>query len=630
METETLLRRHRVLIVAVVAVFLLAAGLRLGHVESLRQSFEGSHAFSTGRVDAAFHLREAREIVEGDFWLRNRVHWKGPGYSYFLAGLMGLLGRDAGSYRWVVAVLGALNCAVLVLLARRLLSSRGAVIAGTLSAIHGVVLLFDAELYFPTLLITLNLGIFLLLLRKDGGPLSAAVAGVLLGAAALVHPSYLLAGAAVFAWLLRAGIRRALPFALAAAITVAPVTLKNLLLHGQPVLISSSGGINFYLGNQPGLDQSSGQGTPAWNRVLHTPSDAGINGEAEQDRLYYGLAADRLIEAPLGALLIFGEKALLFLGPLEIANNFRLYELRDHSPILRALLGRAGPLHWPFGLWAPLAWVGAVLLWRRRVAGQGLLLLWALAIALSCVLFFNTARYRAPVVFFGSIWAAAAVDAGWFALRQPNRRSHSGGIVVLVLLAVLTALLAVPQLSLPPPLENSEAKVLEELGRHREAARMHEQVCEKHPGDAGLLLSAAAYHGRRGQQRQSRAYLDRVLDLERLRPDELSDTHEALAESFLVEGRLEESAAEFRRALEIRVDDANWMGEPFFSLGLGPVTACRLELGLAEVAARRGESVQARERADRVTATCGAYGRIAARLERLERLLDTPGGEGRR
>ena len=58
METGTLLRRHRAVIVAALAVFILAAGLRLGHVESLRRSFEGTHAFSTGRVDAAFHLRE--------------------------------------------------------------------------------------------------------------------------------------------------------------------------------------------------------------------------------------------------------------------------------------------------------------------------------------------------------------------------------------------------------------------------------------------------------------------------------------------------------------------------------------------------------------------------------------------
>lgn len=613
-----LMRRHRAVLLAAVAVFVLAAALRLGHVESLRRGLEGTQVFSSGRVDAAFHLREAREILDHDLLLRDRVHWKGPGYSYFLAGMMTLLGPDPGSYRWALALLGALNCAALVLLARRFLDLPGAVIAGVLAAFNGAVLLFDAELYFPTLLISLNLGLLFALLRRDGGALAAAVGGLFLGLAVLVHPSYLLVGAAIFAWLLRDGARRVIAFALAAAAVVAPVTAKNFFVRGEPVLVSSSGGINFYIGNQPGYDQSSGQSTQAWDRVLQTPVDAGVSGEAERDRLYYRLAARQIGDAPGTALRLFAVKLGLFLGPLEIANNFRIYELRERSAILRVLLGRAGPLLWPFGLWAPLAAIGAVLLWRRRLRGQGLLLFWALGLTLTCVLFFNTARYRVPLVFFGSIWAAATLRAGWIGLRQRQWRRLALGSAAVLLLAALTAALAVQQTALPPPIENADALVLEQRGRHRDAARMHAIACAKNPGDPGLLLSAAAFHGRRGEQDRCRDYLRRVLEIPGLGPDDRSNALEALAGSLIVEGRLDLAEIALGDALAVGVDEAEWNGAPFFPLRLGPVTACRLELGLAEIAARKSDG----ERAARITADvvdrCGAHGRIAARMAMIE------------
>jgi tetratricopeptide (TPR) repeat protein len=604
-------------LIAAGAVLLLALGLRLSHLISLQQGLEHTHLFSTGRVDAAFHLREAREILDGDFWLSGRVPWKGPGYSYFLAGLMWLLGRDPGAFRWALAGLGALNCAGLVVLARRFLSLRGAVIAGSLAALNGVMILFDGELYFPTLLTTLNLAMFLLLLRPAGKTLETVAAGVLLGLAALVHPPYLLVGMGVFAWLIHRQRLRALPFAIAALLTVAPVTLQNVLLHRQSVLISWSGGVNFYVGNQPGYDQTSGQGTQAWDRVLQTPLDAGVTGEAERNRHYYGLAARQLSAHPWTATKIMARKLRVFLAPVEIANNFRIYELRDYSVVLALALGRAGPLWWPFGLWAPLACCGALLISRRGTRGQGLLLLWVLMLALSCVLFFNTARYRVPVVFFGSIWAAATLDAGWIALRQKDWKNLAPGAAAVGMLLVLTAFLALPQSSLPPPLENTEASVLEEQGRFREAAQLHRQVTDAHRQDAGLLLSAAAFHGRRGEQQQSRHYLGRVLQLPDPGPDDRSNAQESLALSYLAERRLEEAERSFQRALEVGVDETEWHGVPFFQMQLGPVTACRLRIGMAEVELLRGNELRAMELVDEALSNCQAHGRIAEQLDRI-------------
>jgi hypothetical protein len=174
----------------VLAVFAVALALRLLHLVGLEASWQDTHLFGMARGDEAHHWYEALEILDEDPLLRNRVFWKGPGYSYFLAGLIALFGSSPGALRWPLAVLGATNCAALVVLARRALPLSWSVVAGLLAAANGVLILFDGELLFPTLLISLNLPALWLLSGPRAGIPAHAGAGALLGLAALVHPVY--------------------------------------------------------------------------------------------------------------------------------------------------------------------------------------------------------------------------------------------------------------------------------------------------------------------------------------------------------------------------------------------------------------------------------------------------------
>jgi hypothetical protein len=610
------LQRHRRLLIASAVVLILALGLRLGHVAGLQRGLDGTGMFSTARLDAAHHLREAGTILDDDPLLRDRVQWKGPGYSYFLAGLMLLFGRDAGTLRWIVALLGAVNCAGLVVLARRYVRLPAATAAGALAAVNGIILLYDAELYFPTLLISLNLAMFLLLTRDRCGAGCRFGAGLLLGLAVLVHPAYLLVGAAVAAWLAFPRPVRAAPFVVAAFLAIAPVTIKHVVAQGQFVPVAWSGGINFYIGNQPGFDQLAGQGTQAWGRVLRSPEDAGIEREVDRDRLYYRLARRQITSAPGTAAAILADKARVFLSPHEIANNFRLYELRDYSPVLQATLARAGRAYHPFGWWAPLAWVGAWLLVRRGERRQWLLLVWVAAVALSCVLFFNTARYRVPVVFFGSIWAAATIEAAWSVALRRDWKRLTAGLLAVAFLAAFTASINRPQKKLPPPIDFTRAQLEERAGDLRAAASLFDRLCAREPDSAEMLLAAAAFHGRCGNQERNREYLERVIALPDPGPDNLVNAFEALAESHLVDDRPDRAEIAVHNALDVGIDEATWHGERFFRLGLGPVNDCRLRVVLAESYFRRGETQAGRDVVDDVRATCGVNGRIADRLAR--------------
>lgn len=630
MPTSPESARHDPLRLALVAggVFLLALALRLLHLDALRDAWEGTRLFSLARGDAAHHWREAQAILDQDPWLRDRVFWKGPAYSYLLAGLMEIVGRDPGALRWPFAWLGAANCAGLVVLARRILPLRWAAVAGILAAANGVVLLYDTGLFFPPVLTACSLGAALGLARERPGWRAAAGAGACLGLAALTHPVYLLAAAALALGRLRAQWRAALALGVATALVVAPATLHNLVAEDEPVLISWSGGVNLYIGNQPGFDQTSGQGTAAWARVLETPLDAGLESESAIDRTYLRLTWDQALRDPLGAIRILAHKTALVASPLEIANNIRLYELRDLSPVLAATLGRVGGFAWPFGVWFPLAAVGA---WRlRRTAGEAgathaTIAWWTLGLALSMVLAFQTARYRAPVVFLGTIWVAAALRDVGVGLRMSDRRAVAGNLGLILGLGILLVLLAPEQRTLPPPWRFAQAQVAEGEGRPEEALRWLDQALTDHPGDPLLALEAASMLDRAGRATRADALRARVWSRADLEPDLRALAHERHALSLRARGDLAAAALSTRRALELEVDATDWRGKPYFRMDLVPSTGCRLRLLLAEIELARGNRAEARSLVASVRADCPGSDATRLRLRGLDLRLRTGG-----
>jgi len=617
---EKHLRESRFLLLAL-GVFVLALGVRLGHLTQLRASLEGTQLFSLARGDAADHWREAQDILDHDFWLRDRVQWKGPTYSYFLAGLMQFVGREPGALRWPMAFLGALNCLGLVYLARRFLPPAWALLPGALMALHGTLIVFDTELYFPTLLITVNLLALSLATRARRRGWDALLLGWLLGLSATIHPVYLVPALLLTLHRYREARAQGVLVLLGVAVAIAPITLKHVIGQEQPVLISWSGGINIYLGNQPAFDQGSGQGTAAWDRVLRSSEEAGITGEVARDRLYLRLAIRDGLHHPLRALSIVADKLGWLFSPTEIANNFRIYELRQHSLIARALLGHAGWLWWPLGLGIPLAILGG---WTLRTSVNRpvvVLALWAMGLALTILISFNTARYRLPLVFFGSIGVSLfvrhAVDMmrarhwGWLARRG----------VALALLCVVLSLLGREQRRLPAPLQWSQAQIDAASGRPEAAMRAFDAAVAIDPNDPLPRLGLARFALAQRQFDRALGELEAVALMPQLEPDFLVQLHEIRAELFGAQGQLAEALIEIRAARAIGVDDCEWRGRPYFAMGIGSVTDRRLQSREIEILLAQGETLKARRQYDLLRAESPSTGPMARRLQRLGRRL---------
>src|SRR5439155_5302490 len=187
-------------------------------------------------------------------------------------------------------------------------------------------------------------------------------AGVLWGLAATATPNILLAvpAAAWWAWRrIRAAAARL--FLLGVVLPIVVVTARNYFVAGDTVLISSNGGINFYIGNNPDYDRTirlrpGGE----FEHLAQEPENRGIVGAAARSRYFTGRALDFLHGSPAQALRLYVRKTGDLIAGREIPRNQDQYGYRRESTLLALLLWRFG-VSFPFGVVAPLALAGAFL-----------------------------------------------------------------------------------------------------------------------------------------------------------------------------------------------------------------------------------------------------------------------------
>src|SRR5262249_45999283 len=229
-----------------------------------------------------------------------------------------------------------------------------------------------------------------------------AAAGLLNGLTTVV-----IAPALILVPVLAIAARRwAVWFLLGVAVAVAPATLRNWVQGGEVVLISSNGGINLYLGNNPRYDATVGMSPGRdWQALLRAPRLHGVAGAGAASRFFEARVVGYARRDPAGFVALQARKLGLLAHGTEIPRNQEIYPARAWSPVLGALLWKVPGLAFPFGLLLPVAVVGLGVAWRRAPV----LAVSTILIGLSVVAFFVTARYRAPLIPLLALFAAAGV-----------------------------------------------------------------------------------------------------------------------------------------------------------------------------------------------------------------------------
>jgi len=302
-------------------------------------------------------------------------------------------------------------------------------------------------------------------------------------------------------------------FTLAAMVPVLLVTMTNYTAGRELVLISSNGGINFWIGNNPDYDRTvTIRPGRAWNELVRRPLEAGARSPAAASRWFYQQSLEWMRRDPVAWLGLTGKKILLFLRGEEIGRNQEIYPFRERSVLLRILLW-PGPPALPFGLLLPVAVAGAIRVVRRRPRGAVLLAILSGLLATSVIAFFVAGRYRLPLVPLLCIFAGAGIDRWIRDARAGARRPLviAGG-VALALAIVAHAGGSRAARDFHPDTYSDMGRWLHESGDTEGAARVFLRALDLDPGSMEAANNLGAVRLKQGKLEEAERLLRRVLD----------------------------------------------------------------------------------------------------------------------
>ena len=415
--------------------------------------------FTNPGVDAGYHDYWARGIVTGDWApaptlpdpeIPKTPYFRPPGYTFFMAGVYRLTGGSYLGLRVAQMLIGILSIGLAFALGRRWFGARVGLIYAGLPATYWVFVYYEGELLEPVLLVALGLLLVyeVSLWADKVSPVRALYSGIVLGLFALVRPNILLFAPAALLWLTWIAHSRkdsrllrttAVGFFLGTVLTIAPVTIRNWVVAHEFVPISTNGGINLLIGNNPKADGFCVGEIPGLGRfetcydypqiVRNLESKSGRRMTHSEVSAYFsGQAKDYIRSHPIEVLKLTWKRALLFWGPKEIGHNKEDELERADSKVLRRI-----PIRFPLVL--ALSVVGAGLFLGAAIRGDSrrkdpavqrqyeIMILAALFVGayfVSYLPFFAAGRYRVPIVPILMLPAAYGIDriVGFFIARR--------------------------------------------------------------------------------------------------------------------------------------------------------------------------------------------------------------------
>ncbi|MCG2712136.1 MAG: tetratricopeptide repeat protein [Candidatus Omnitrophica bacterium] len=442
------------------AIFLLALFLRLVYLYQFRQN----PFFESPVIDALSHYLFAKRISAGDWLLRGVVAPRVPLYVYFLAVLFKILGSGFMAARVVQAVLGAFNCVLVYFLGKKVFSRNVGIIAAFICSIYGVFIYFDAQFLNVTLALFFNIGMLLALLHTVDNPniFKWLGCGTLFGIALQVSANVILFFPLMLFWIYlydkKASVgfkavknKRLIPLlsiVIAVVLMLMPFAIRNYLQGEDFVLLSSTGGINLYIGNNPYADGKTaappsrdysyrGWKDNVWVSSIKTAER--IEGRkmkpSEVSDFWTFKALRFVVENPGKWFNLLTRKFYYFFNAYEIPENQSIYFFRMWSSLLRILVFSGKFISFPFGIICPLALLGIAVSFKKEKEVM-LLDFFILSQFLLMIIFFVVSRYRVAVVPYFIIFASFALI--WL-INKFKQREYKTLTLSLILLFVMFA-----------------------------------------------------------------------------------------------------------------------------------------------------------------------------------------------
>ncbi|MFH1061441.1 MAG: tetratricopeptide repeat protein [Candidatus Omnitrophota bacterium] len=453
--------------IALTAIFILALFFRLVYLNQ----YQNSPFFDSPVIDALSHYTYALKLAAGDWLIKGVVAPRVPLYVYFLAILIRFLGKGFFLLKVVHIGLGSVNCLLVYGLGKKLFGRRVGLISGIICALYGVLIYFDAEFLSVGLTIFLNLNLLFSIFATLDKPnfWKWFGCGVLFGICLQTSPNIILFLPLLCACIYyfkanpqcgqvqslesgetkeaeknketdaikrmdeikgkkaakkpvywnKTAFKPLILLIIGTFLSILPFSLRNLIEGGEFVLLSSTVGINLYIGNNPQADGKTavppsrdfsyqGWEDNVWvSSIKVAQSETGRNLNNSQVSNYWMFkTAEYIIQRPGHFLGLISRKLYYLFNAYEISENQSIYFFRLWSSLLSILVFSNSFISFPFGIIAPLALLGIFISFDKNNQKLIMLNCFILAHLMVMVIFFVVSRYRTVLVPYFVIYAA--------------------------------------------------------------------------------------------------------------------------------------------------------------------------------------------------------------------------------
>lgn len=542
--------RDRLLLLLLIAAIIIRVGY-LWYYSTLPQ-------WDQLTVDNYYHHHWAQDIAGGDIF-GDTTYFRAPFYVYCLGLLYAIFGDGLWVGRLFGVAVGAVSVLLTFLIGRRIFGRNAGLIAAALHAIYPIAIYFDGELLLDSLFtLLLEASLYSFLTWWDDRTLKKAlVAGLFVGLATITRPTMLvLVPFGILAMLIGTGaglsdrIKQTAAFAVGMIICILPITVRNIAVADDAVLIASQGGINLYIGNNPSAD--------GFSAILPEPlganwrlRDIAFTAEQEMGRplkpgdisgYWNSRATDWIAADPIAAAKLYLRKLYYSFGNREISNNrdlsrfFGLVPYFKYHPLSFALI-------FGFGL------VGAVL-YSSNVRIR-MIVITILLFTATNALFFVNSRFRLPLVpLFLVLAAVACVKLVRMLWQEPLKAALPASLLVAAALFSYFPLVSYPQGA------NVQGYISEALyhhveGDYEQSIRLLYEAERRDPSYPEIHLNLGAAFFRRGQTDSARFHFLRETELHPKR----AKAYVNLASFALVSGNIQDARRTLAQAIDLQPYD---------------------------------------------------------------------------
>lgn len=496
-------------------IFFFALALRLVYLIFLKNTYL---FYGHPSDDVAYYQNWAQMITQGKA-LGDGAFSGMPLFAYYLAMLFKLCLGNWLAVNIVNLVLGSINCVLLYALAKQLFSQRCAVITALLAATNFILIYYDWLMMPVTLLITISLCILLAL--NSPATKSAKdwlLIGIFIGLATLGDGKFLIFGALLIGYLGWTHRKRSVkqigrimfPLLIGLMLILGTVTVRNRIVGGEWIFITSQSGLSLYVGNNP---QASGAfENPDFIRPSHTGQDEDQRIFVEKtlgkkvslsqvSHFYRELALNFITTQPWNYVKLLGKKVVLFVSDAEISHDIDLILQRDIK----------FKLDWnPYSLIFPLALLGMIIAWQKQKQGRFAILIIA-GHLIYCLIYFVTTRQRAPILPLLILFEAYAFI--WLSDHIQSRRMK---IVLPTLIAIITFIAFFPPLFIDPAnfsfLNHTKIGSLYDKKKdYPKAQQAFAAALTLAPKDPNTLFNLGTAYLHQNQYQQAEQYFNRAI-----------------------------------------------------------------------------------------------------------------------